>query len=122
MKTKICSFLTIFFLLGGITNYAAAQLEEPDIVRLSDPRTPLSEGYHNSLSVDVILNNFGFGVGFNYIRVVGNLTQITFQTGITGIRDVSEQTFQNFFTGQRIVPNKYKRGFGFPFLFGLKQR
>src|SRR5699024_3331208 len=45
-----------------------------------------------------------------------------FRTGITGIRDVSEQTFQSFFTGNRTIPNKYKRAFGFPFLFGLQHR
>jgi hypothetical protein len=54
--------------------------------------------------------------------MVAPFTEVTFRTGITGIRDASEQNFQSFLTGQQIVPNKYKRGLGFPFLLGVKQR
>lgn len=107
---------------GAIYNAAYAQLEEPEVVKIPDPKTPLSEGYHTTIGFDVMLNNFGFGVGGHFSRMLGEYTEFTFQTGITGIRDVSEQTFQSFFTGNRIVPNKYKRGFGFPFLFGMEQR
>ncbi|HEX6981349.1 MAG TPA: hypothetical protein VF181_01180 [Balneolaceae bacterium] len=122
MKAKLFTLVIVLLVWGGFNNNSYAQLVEPEVIQLPEPKTPLSEGYHNSLSFDIMLNNFGFGIGANYNRVVGPLTQITFQTGITGIRDVSELTFQNFFTGQQIVPNKYKRAFGFPFLFGLKQR
>ena len=69
-----------------------------------------------------MINNFGFGIGGTYGRFVAPYTELTFTTGITGLRDASEQSFQSFFTGQQIIPNKFKRGFGFPFLFGLKQR
>lgn len=99
-----------------------AQLKEPEVRKVDRPRTPLSEGYHNALEFDVMLNNFGFSIGGQYSRVVGPYTELTFQTGITGIRDVSEQNFQDFFTGQRTIPNKYKRGLGFPFLFGVERR
>lgn len=122
MIKKFCILLTVLLAWGGVCSYTFGQLKEPDVIELPDPKTPLDEGFRNSLSVDVILNNFGFGIGGSYTRVVGPFTQLSFQTGITGIRDVSEQNFQNFFTGQQIIPNKYKRGFGFPFLFGLKQR
>lgn len=120
--TKFCIALLVTLGLSIAGNDALAQLEEPEVVELPEPKTPLTEGYHNSLGFDVILNNFGFGIGGHYSRVLGPFTEFTFQTGITGLRDVSEQNYQNFFTGQRIVPNKYKRGFGFPFLFGLKHR
>lgn len=119
---KFVAALLAIFLLGTAGNSAFAQLKEPEVVELPDPKTPLSEGYHNSLGVDVILNNFGFGLGGHYSRVLGPFTELTFQTGITGIRDVSEQNYQNIFTGQQIVPNKYKRALGFPFLLGLKHR
>lgn len=122
MKTKFYLFITVLFVGIGINNTAFAQLKEPEVIDISNPKTPLSEGFRNSISFDVMLNNFGFGIGGNYSRVIGPFTEITLQAGITGLRDVSEQTFQNFFTGQQIVPNKYKRGFGFPILIGLKQR
>lgn len=117
--SSILIFLSIFSVVG---NVAHAQLEEPDVVELPDPKTPLSEGYHNSLGFDVMLNNFGIGIGGTYGRVIGPYTELTFRTGITGIRDASEQNFQSFLTGQKVIPNKYKRAFGFPFLVGLKQR
>lgn len=122
VTVKIYSFLIILLVVGVVGNTAHAQLEEPDIVELPDPKTPLSEGYHNSIGFDVMLNNFGFGIGGIYGRVIGPYTELTFRTGITGLRDASEQNFQSFLTGQQIVPNKYKRAFGFPFILGLKQR
>jgi len=122
MKAIFASLLIIFVLLGFAANTAQAQLKEPDVVDLPDPKTPLSEGLHNSLGFDVFINNFGFGIGGTYGRVIGPYSELTFRTGITGIRDASEQNFQSFVTGQQIVPNKYKRAFGFPFLVGLKHR
>lgn len=110
------------FLIVGGSATALAQLEEPDVQGKSAPKTPLSEGYRNEIGFDIMLNNFGFGVGGHFSKVIGDYTELTLQTGITGIRDVSEQTFQSFFTGNRTIPNKYERAFGFPFLFGLEQR
>lgn len=101
---------------------ASAQLKEPEVVTLPTPKTPFGEGYRNSLGFDFMLNNFGFGAAGQYSRFIGPFTEITFKTGITGIRDVSEQNFQDFFTGQRIIPNKYNRALGFPFMVGVKRR
>lgn len=100
----------------------SAQLVEPEVDKVAEPKTPLSEGFHNGIGFDLFLNNFGFGLGGHYSRVVGPYTELTFRTAITGIRDVSEQTFQSFLTGQQIVPNKYKRAIGFPFILGVEQR
>lgn len=122
MKIKIYSVFVIALLVALTSSIAYAQLEEPEVVELPDPKTPLSEGVHNSIGVDVMINNFGFGIGGTYGRVIGPYTELTFRTGITGIRDASEQNFQSFLTGQEIIPNKYQRAFGFPFLIGLKQR
>jgi len=122
MRQIISAVLVGVLMLGLAVNNSQAQLTEPDVVDIPDPKTPLSEGYNNSLGFDVFVNNFGFGIGGTYGRVIGPYTELTFRTGITGIRDASEQNFQSFFTGQQIVPNKYKRAFGFPFLVGLKHR
>lgn len=122
-KSLTVKFFVLALVMVGLScSTAFAQLEEPEVVELPDPKTPLSEGFHNGLGFDVMLNNFGFGIGGTYSKVLGPYTEFTFRTGITGIRDASEQTFQSFLTGQQIVPNKYKRAFGFPFLFGLKKR
>lgn len=101
---------------------AQAQLTEPDVRSVEEPRTPLDEGLNNRIGGSIFVNNFGFGIGGTYSHALGQYTELTFFTGITGIRDVSEQSFQDFFTGQRIVPNKYNRALGFPFIFGLKKR
>lgn len=122
LRVKLYAALTLTVLLIFTANITYAQLEEPDVEKISQPKTPLSEGYHNSLGVDVMVNNFGFGIGGSYGRVIAPYTELTFSTGITGLRDVSEQNFQSFLTGQQIIPNKYNRAFGFPFLLGLKQR
>ena len=119
--TVLPVILAILFLGLGV-NSGMAQIEEPDVIERPSPKTPISEGFSNSLGFDVFVNNFGFGIGGTYGRVVAPYTEITFRTGITGIRDASEQNFQSFLTGQQIIPNKYKRGLGFPFLLGVKQR
>ena len=121
-QTYLLTVVAIVLMMGIISSDAQAQLKEPDVVESSSPKTPLTEGYHNEIGLDFMLNNFGFGIGGHYNRVLSDYTEFTFQTGITGIRDVSEQTFQSFFTGNRTIPNKYKRALGFPFLFGLEQR
>lgn len=124
-KLKTAKFylpLAILVLVGLAANTSYAQLEEPEVVEIAEPKTPFSEGYHNSLGVDVMVNNFGFGIGGTYGRIIAPYTELTLRAGITGIRNDSEQNFQSFLTGQQIIPNKYKRAFGFPFSLGLKQR
>ncbi len=120
-KISAVVFVLGFSLLFGVTT-AWAQTQEPEVIPLPEPKTPLSEGKHNTLGFEVMINNFGFGVGGHYSRVLGPFTQLTFETGITGIRDVSEQTFTDPFFGQQIIPNKYKRAMAFPFMLGLKRR
>lgn len=101
---------------------ALAQTQEPEVMDLPQPKTPLSEGKYNTLGFEIMVTNFGFGIGGHYSRVIGPFTQLTFQTGITGLRDVSEQTYTDPFFGQQIIPNKYKRAMAFPFMVGLKKR
>lgn len=114
--------LALVLTVDVLSNTAQAQLEEPEVVESPDPKTPVTEGYSNEIGFDIMLNNFGFGIGGHFNKVLSDYTEFTFKTGITGLRDVSEQTYQSFFTGNRTIPNKYKRAFGFPFLFGLEQR
>lgn len=101
---------------------AFAQLEEPEVREIDRPRTLYGEDIRNGLGVNIVINNFGYGLKGIYSRIVAPYTEVYFSTGITGLRNVSEQSFQDFFTGQQIIPNKYNRAIGFPFQLGIKQR
>lgn len=110
---------TVFTFIPGA---ARAQTQEPDVMPLPEPRTPLSEDKHNTLGARVFINNFGFGLGGQYSRIIGPFTQVYVSVGVTSIRDVSEQNFQDFFTGQQVIPNKFNRALGFPLTVGIKRR
>ncbi|NGP88996.1 hypothetical protein [Fodinibius halophilus] len=115
--------IALLVLLGmALANDAHAQLVEPEVKEALEPKTPFSEDKSNEYGLDLFVNNFGFGLGVHYAKYVGPFTAITFRSGITGVRDDSEQTFQSYFTGNKVIPNKYKRAFGFPFLMGIKHR
>lgn len=128
MKKRYVSFLVTSLCLGvailAIIPPPAvqAQIEEPEVVPAPEPQSPYTEGNKNSIGVNVELNNFGIKLAGQYTRYVGPMTELTLSAGITGLRDASEQNFQDFFTGQQIVPNKYNRALGFPFMIGFKQR
>lgn len=116
----IATIAVTLALMGCSSLYG--QLREPDVRAADDPLTPLEAGYHNRIGASAFVNNFGFAIGGTYARALGPYTEFTVFTGITGIRDVSEQNYQDFFTGQRIVPNKYNRALGLPFMAGIKRR
>lgn len=126
-KKRVLRHLSAFFaclliLVALQPGIIVAQTQEPDVMGLPEPKTPLSQGKHNTLGFKFLINNFGFGIGGQYSRILGPFTELTLTAGITGIRDVSEQNFQDFFTGQQIIPNKYNRAVGFPLMVGLKRR
>ena len=123
----ITSFALFTFLAAGLllitdVQEANAQLKEPEVIDNPDSVTPYGQGFKNRWGVDILINNFGFGLTGNYARLVGPYTEITFKAGITGLRDVSEQNFQDFFTGRQVIPNKFNRAFAFPILIGFKKR
>lgn len=118
-----CLFI---FLLGGLLFATAdilnAQIQEPDVLEIPRNSSTLQEEYKTGLGLGIFMNNFGFGVGGEFRRVLAPQMEGTFSIRITGLRDVSEQTFTDFFFGQQVIPNKYQRAFAFPALFGLRQR
>jgi len=113
-------FCLAFFIANVEEGYA--QIEEPEIVEQERTRTPLTEGLLNGLGFNIIVNNFGFGVGGEYRRVIGPDIEATAIMRITGLRDASEQTFTDVFFGQQIIPNKFQRAFAFPLMFGVRHR
>lgn len=125
MRSIITLAATIFFFfLLSLSDSALlmAQIEEPEVVRIDRKKTPLTEGLRTGLGFNVVVNNFGFGVGGEFRRVIGPDTEFTAVTRITGLRDASEQTFTDVFFGNQIIPNKFQRALGFPLMVGLRHR
>lgn len=99
-----------------------AQIQEPEVIRVERSVVNLNDNYKHGITLDVLLNNFGFAVGTEYRRVLGRQTEGVINFRIAGLRDASEQTFTDVFFGQQVTPNKFQRAFTFPLLFGVRQR
>lgn len=120
-KTPVLILFTGLFLFSYAVS-AYGQIEEPDVLKIPPGTSTLKGEYSSGFGVNVLMNNFGFGLGGEYRKVISTQSELTAQLRITGLRDVSEQTFTDFFFGQQIVPNKYQRAFAFPLLIGLRKR
>jgi hypothetical protein len=121
---QICSVGVLLLLFAG-TVPLYAQLVEPPVKQIKKPVTPQDEGVFNHLGGGVVLNNFGFGINGVYGHAIGPFTEITFSTGITGIRYSSQQkvfNFNYFYGTQKSIIDKYNRALGFPFMVGIKHR
>jgi hypothetical protein len=103
------------------TAYAQFEVSEPDLITDVNIRTPYNSGLKNGLTFNLLLTDFGFGVGGQYRRVLGNYTDGILDVNISVLRDVKEQTFVNFF-GQQTTPNKFNRILSFPVNAGLRYR
>lgn len=123
--TKKFTFAIFLVLFGSVflVKYANAQKvgPQPPVESISSPKTPLSQGFHNGLGLNLLINNFGFGAGVQYRHVLAPMSEMTLDFHITGLRNVSEQTFYDIF-GQQIIPDKYNRVLAFPLMIGYKHR
>jgi len=121
-KLTLAIFLLIFGSIGMVNQVRAQKVgSEPALAPNPKPKTPLSYGYHNGLGFNLLINNFGFGAGAQYRHVLDPMSELTLDFHITGLRNVTEQTFYDFF-GQQIIPNKYNRVLAFPLMIGYKHR
>lgn len=118
LQTGFLSLILTLFVLPE----AKAQIQEPEVVEVPRDLITLSDEYSSGFGISVNMNNFGFGLGTEYRKVVAPQSEIIFKLGFTGLRDESEQTFTDFFFGQQIVPNKFQRGLAFPLMAGFRQR
>lgn len=121
---RISSLLFIFslFLFPAGNDVLKAQIIEPELERTTRVATKLNDHYKTGYGFNFLMNNFGFGAGFELRRVIAPQTEFMGTIRITGLRDASEQTFTDFFFGQQIVPNKYQRALAFPLMIGVRQR
>lgn len=110
----------------GVTLLSASpvysQITEPEVEKLSRDASLLSDYYNRGIGINVVMNNFGFGLGGEYRRIIAPQSELTTSLRITGLRDASEQTFTDFFFGQQVIPNKYQRAIAFPLMLGMRQR
>lgn len=122
MKSLLTIKYLFILILFGFSEIIQAQVLEPEVERTTIEISNLSDNYNNGYGINVVMNNFGFGLGGEYRRVIGPQMEFMTSLRITGLRDASEQTFTDFFFGQQVIPNKYQRALGFPLMLGLRQR
>jgi hypothetical protein len=117
LAATLCIFL---FILSS--EVLLAQVQEPEVRPTPRNITSLQDAYSTGFGINIDMNNFGFGLGGEFRRVVAPQAEAYMKFGITGLRDASEQTFTDIFFGQQIVPNKYRRAFAMPVMIGMRQR
>ena len=97
-------------------------VREPDIIEQIQNISSLSNNYDAGFGFNIVMNNFGFGAGFEYRRIIAPESEFISTLRMTGLRDASEQTFTDVFFGQQIIPNKFQRAFAFPLMLGVRKR
>jgi len=117
-KNSILFLILVIFIDAQL---ASAQFGyEPTIEESIIVRSPLDDDLRNAISFGITLNNFGFGAGSEYRRVLSPRSEFVLDFQITALRDITEQNYQFF--GQQIIPNKRNRIISFPLTAGFKYR
>lgn len=122
MKKIFKIILPLLILLVVSAGTMTAQVVEPEVERTTRNISALSDNYNRGFGINVVMNNFGFGLGGEFRQVIAPQMEFTASLRMTGLRDASEQTFTDFFFGQQIIPNKFQRAFAFPLILGMRQR
>ena len=121
---NIYKYLVFIFLLSFFPSKEVlfAQITEPEVLQIPRNISALDENYSSGFGFNFLMNNFGFGTGMEFRRVIAPQSEIMASLRITSLRDPTEQTFTDVFFGQQVVPNKYQRALAFPLMLGLRQR
>lgn len=109
------------FLFLSTTN-VLAQFGEPEVRKKEVPKNLYDEGYKSGFGFVFGANDFGFGVGGQFRRVLNRYSEAHLTFRINGIKDAREQTYIDYFFGTKTIPDKYKRVVSFPVTIGLKRR
>lgn len=119
LMKRFCAVLFLgCFMLPAV---ASSQIwQEPQVEESDDVRTPYQMGARIGWGFDITIDNFGFGIGTQYKYMLSNQSEFTITAQLSSLRDLSEQSFQSFYT--EVIPNKYQRVISYPLLFGYKQR
>ena len=123
-KSSLFCLSAILFglILLGSVHEVKAQVQEPELIGYGEPKSPFSENLRNGMMFQISVNNFGAGVFGQYDRSFSPQLDGFLKFGFTGLRDVSEQTFTDYFFGQQVIPNKYQRGLAIPVMGGVRHR
>lgn len=114
--------LVIFSSANVYSQPLEPEVEEPEVEKVVRNISNIQNEYDSGFGFNVVMNNFGFGLGGEFRKVVAPSTELMATLRIGGLRDASEQTFTDYFFGQQIIPNKYQRAFAFPLLLGIRHR
>lgn len=106
----------------SIQSDQARLIQEPAVLEVYKVGGPYTEGFRQSYSVSIIANNYGFGLRGRYDKLLNPQWSLFTHLTLTGLRDVSEQTYTDIFFGTQVVPNKYKRGLSIPLQAGARYR
>ncbi|MEP1151024.1 MAG: hypothetical protein ABJH08_04765 [Balneola sp.] len=120
MKNLFLLSLAGFIFLS--TSNIFAQFGEPDVRKKEVPKNLYDEGFRSGFGFIFGANDFGFGVGGQYRKVLNRYSEASLTFKVSGIKDPSEQTYIDYFFGTKTVPNKYQRVISFPVSVGLKRR
>lgn len=121
MKKSAPVFL-ITLLILCLSSTVVAQYGEPPVRTIDEPRNLYDEGYKFGLGFSFELSDFGFGAGVQLRKGFSPYTEGLLNIGIKGLRDPSEQTYIDYYIGNRTIPGKYQRVITFPVSIGLKRR
>jgi hypothetical protein len=116
--------ILLFAILFGLFSVGFAQSEpgtEPGLAVDRRAVSPFALKYTMGGTFNIVLSNFGFSAGGQLERAIHPAMQMYLSGYVSGLRDVSEQTFQNAF-GQQFIPNKYNRIISMPVMLGLRYR
>lgn len=120
MKKLFLLGLASFIFLS--TTNVLAQFGEPEVRKKEVPKNLYDEGYKTGFGFVFGANDFGFGVGGQFRRVLNRYSEAHLTFRINGIKDAREQTYIDAFFGTKTVPDKYQRVVSFPVTAGLKKR
>lgn len=120
MKKLFLLGLAGFIIL--LSSNAFAQFGEPEVRKKDVPKNLYDEGFKKGFGFLFGANDFGFGIGGQYRRVLSRYTEAHLTFKVAGLKDPREQTFIDVFFGTKTVPDKYRRVIAFPVSLGLKQR
>lgn len=94
---------------------------EPELAEIDRPLSPKDFDIRNGMGFRLHLNNFGFGIGGEYRRVLARNTKGILEFQVNNVRDETEQSFQGAF-GYTVIPNKHNRVLSFPVMMGVSRR
>src|SRR5690625_3998505 len=93
LRTFLAAAALLMLNILPSTESAEAQVHETEVVRTARTVSLLNGHYGAGVGFGFVMNNFGFGVGGDYRKVVARQTELTASLRVTGLRDASEQTF-----------------------------